>query len=344
MKKTLKVSFVLFLILVLGAGTFLGMHTTITFKRYNQMPLNQTVWSTSSNFKLEDIPTVQSNSDGSFKIMLINNAGFETGIYPNEVPTLNNLRKVIEFENPNFVIAMGDLVSGVFNVYALRAFASLMEEMQIKWAYTFGDNDGAKGLSNAGIANVLKEYPHSMLQVGPSNIAGFSNYFIHITHNSKIVFQLNFLDSNGVNSNTFIKQNQIDWFQWTKQKISQKLNRSVPSMLFTHVPLKEFAYLYESGNYEGSVNDVSVVEKRENSNLFEALKQVGDVKAVFAGQFRLNTMNGMYDNIHLSNTLWSGYHAYQWNFHNDYPRGTTMIELDTQTGLFETTNVYFNNI
>jgi len=92
------------------------------------------------------------------------------------------------------------------------------------------------------------------------------------------------------------------------------------------------------------VRDSAVVNIAENSNLFAAIKQMGSVKAMFAGHYHLNTLRGHYNDIYLANVRWSGHSTYWGMFHRYYERGVTIIDLDTTVQTMQVSDLLFKDL
>lgn len=344
MKKFIRFCFSMTLVAILGGASFLAFHLAMLSVQFNSEALPANNWEQGSAFDLNSIQNLEVNHDGSFRIMVLGDLHLVAGILPQDTRTLQAIRKAIVAQQPNLVVALGDVVNGFSNYYGLIALANLMEELQTNWAYVFGTKDGKTGLNNVGILNVLKNYPHSLTKNGPTNITGNGNYNLHLTNGANIVYQLNFLDSHGANAPRYIKADQIAWLNWVKNGVETTINKTLNSVLFTHLPIQEYSSLHQSENYEGEVRETLVVNKSENSNLFAALKQMGSVKAMFAGHYHLNTLRGYYDDIYLANVRWSGHSSYWGTFHPNYERGVTIINLDTTSQSMQVSDLLFKDI
>lgn len=336
------------IIIAIGSVLFMLIGSFFTYYYIEYQNLNNAInevvyWSEESEFNIEDIQSLATNQDGTFKIMQITDLHLINGLLPDDKKTLQLVEKLLVQETPDLVVATGDIFRGIANYFGVKALANLFERYHSYWAYVLGNHDGEAGLTNAGIVNLLSKYPHCLVQAGPENIAGNSNYFINLKNNNQTVFTLSFLDSNGSNKDKsdvlFIQDNQLDWYADTLSKIKAVGGEGLSSMLFTHIPVQEYNDLYLSGEYEGHVLDSGVVNEEENSNLFETMLQVGGVKAMFAGHYHLNTIRGEYNGIYLVNGLLTGHQSYFGDRHPEYDRGATIIELNTNDASFVLRNI-----
>lgn len=286
------------------------------------------------------VKTLEVNKNEPFKIMQVTDLHLKNGLIKPDRLGLENLKQTLLIEKPNLVVLGGDTVRGVLNYFTLKRLANLFEKTNTYFAYALGNHDGEDGLNNNGIFNLLKKYPHFIGLKSPSNVRGVSNYVIALTNNSESLITLGFLDSNPYDSNAkpiLIQKSQVNWYA---DLLKNEFN-NIPNILFTHIPIKEFELLYNSGNYKGKKLDSMVTEANQTSYLFEKIKEIGNTKAVFSGHHHLNTLMGEYEGVELVNGLWSGYASYFGNYHNDFKRGVTLIELNFNSNEMDIKDVIY---
>ena len=115
------------------------------------------------------------------------------------------MRKVLAWEQPDFVILNGDLVTGE-NTYALNSstyvdnIAAPLVEGGYSWASTYGNHDSKFNLSREALFAKEKKYAGAYTEHGPDGTDGVTNYVLPVFREAmaeKPVALLWFFDSRG---------------------------------------------------------------------------------------------------------------------------------------------------
>lgn len=150
----------------------------------------------------------------------------------------------------------------------------------------------------------------------------------------------------------YIKQSQIDWYEWVIKGIEKVNGGVVNSELFFHIPLPEFniAYaLYEKTlpeNYNGrdvingnfGLNRENVCSPYYNSGFFDKITALGSTKDIIVGHDHVNNSSIEYEGVRLTYGLKTGNGCY-WDESGEVS-GCTIIVIDNQ-GATSTEHKYY---
>lgn len=295
---------------------------------------------TNDNVKL------QFNSDGKFKIVQFNDTQDDENI---DRRTVELMEKVLDTEKPDFVVLNGDNISSGCNTamemkQAMNNVAQPMEQRGIKWAVTFGNHDEDStpnaGLYEEEMLQFYMAYKHNVNQPGERGITGTGNthLLIQSSQGSKATFNLWLLDSGRYAPDTIAGQDfegyptwdwlrfdQVAWYYETSKKLEEKLGYKVPSLMFIHIPLWEYRFMWyasvdgrSGADHARAVGKHQIVGERNedecpgpiNSGMFSAILGRGDVKGVFCGHDHVNTYHGNYYGVLLGYSGSTGFGAY----------------------------------
>lgn len=315
------------------------------------------------------IYTIAAKGD-SFKILQLTDIHLGGSILSisEDMKALHACYQLISETSPDLVVVTGDLVfplgvmSFSFNNSApVMQFANFMRNTGIPWAFTYGNHDTEelatlnrtevdllmKSLSYKSSKNFL--YPY----VQP-DIYGRSNQMIEIKAEDGSLMQALFLiDSNdyiasgGINEYDYIHDDQVEWYKRTVMGLSEREGHTVPSMIFTHIPLREYKEandLYEQGSgdvayYYGTLGE-KMIDKiccsKYESKLFETVLELGSTKAIFCGHDHYNNQSVEYKGIRLTYGYSIDYLAMPGIDKQTEQRGATLITIQ-RDGSFDIT-------
>ena len=324
----------------------------------NQIPAVETSSKSITYEEQTGIYTILATEE-DFKILQLTDIhlGGSNFSYRKDKLALSAVYKLIEYTKPDLVIVTGDLVfplgimSFSFNNSApIMQFASFMRNINIPWAFTYGNHDTEslavlseqevdalfQSLSFKKSRNLL--YPY----IQP-NIYGRNNQIIEIRNKENRLLQALFLlDSNsytgkGFDSYDYIHEDQVAWYEKSILDLSKKEGKMISSLAFFHMPLQEYqeAYtLYKEGSDEVLYHFGKIGEKKETiciskhpSSLFSKAVELGSTKAMFCGHDHLNTISLTYQGIQLTYGLSIDYLAYPDIEEKTEQRGATLITL-----------------
>ncbi|SFG10121.1 Calcineurin-like phosphoesterase [Desulfotomaculum arcticum] len=305
------------------------------------------------------------NSNGKFKIVQFTDIQQDKDI---DQRTIQLMEKVLDEEKPDFVMVTGDNLTGDCSTpesvsQAVYNIAQPMEKRAINWAVTFGNHDEEAaektGLNEEDMLKIYMSYNHNVNQPGVKNITGTGNMnlLIRDSKNKKAAFNLWLLDSGryapeeiagqdfkGYPDWDWLRFDQVRWYYETSEKLEQQYGYKVPSIMFMHIPLWEYRFMWyasvdgrSADNHSYAVTKHSIVGERNedecpgpfNSGLFAAMLERGDVKGVFVGHDHVNDYVGNYYGILLGYSASTGFDTYGLDGNEkDRLRGARIFNLD----------------
>ncbi len=178
-----------------------------------------------------------------------------------------------------------------------------------------------------------------MNQPGVRGITGTGNnhLLIRSSQGSKVTFNLWLLDSGRYAPDTIAGQDfegyptwdwlrfdQVAWYYETSKKLEEKLGYKVPSLMFIHIPLWEYRFMWYASVEEGPgpIMQEPLASTRLWGNGTKtnapvrsiaaclAILARGDVKGVFCGHDHVNTYHGNYYGVLLGYAGSMGFGTY----------------------------------
>lgn len=311
---------------------------------------------------------LQFNPNGKLKIVQFNDTQDDEYI---DRRTVQLMEKVLDSEKPDFVVINGDCITGGCDTplevkHAINNIAQPMEHRKIKWAITFGNHD-EDSTQNSGVNEdeMLKIYMSYAYNINTSEVkdltgTGNMNLLIKNSKGTDAAFNLWLFDSGRYAPQTIAGQNfqgyptwdwlrfnQVNWYSETSKKVEQQWGHKIPSLVFIHIPLWEYRYMWFGSVDERTDAQHSIAVKRHNivgernedecpgpvnSGLFSAMLERGDVKGVFCGHDHVNTYMGNYYGILLGYSGSTGFGAYGLpGADRNRLRGARIFNLDENT-------------
>ena len=257
-------------------------------------------------------PVPRIRKDGRFKIMQAADLHLSTGLgkcrdalpvghngdrCDADLRTLQFVEKLIDDEQPDFIMLSGDQVNGETAPDAQSAifkYAEMFARHKIPYAGIFGNHDDEGDLGRAESIAIMHELPYSLAESGPEDIDGIGNYVVEIlgrgsTSHSALTLYLFDTHSYSPDERQFrgydwVKPNQIQWFHETAQDLKKKHKEYTHihmDLAFIHIPLPEYRGL-EGYKHVGNWTEPTTAPGF-NSGLAEALVEEG-VVLVSCGQ------------------------------------------------------------
>ncbi len=234
-----------------------------------------------------------------------------------EARTKDFLAYVVETEKPDLIICSGDQVMSA-NVSEIREFIALMDTYQTPWVFVWGNHDAEGGLwgqskrevsaalANSGSPYLL--YADGYTEGGRENRCG--NFSIQVLDpaGERLVGALLILDSGTYDyENEAYQQITAGQIQWYRQEIDRlqalyttpeaNTGSTVPTIVFAHMPLPDFAVAYcKAARGEGAefvIEDSRFwggagAENAPASPLFTAMQEKGSTRAYFVGHYHVS--------------------------------------------------------
>ncbi len=290
-----------------------------------------------------------------------------------DLKALNAVAAMIKAENPDLVIVTGDLAYPIYmqagttnNKSGSVLFATLMEQLGVYWTLVFGNHDVESNsrYSKEDLLEIYSEYPHCLLQAGPSDIDGKGNQIINIVNSDNIITRsLILLDSHAYAEGHIpvihseydnIHENQIEWYKESVRELNEKNEQTMATLnpaiatkyanempeirtsLFFHIPLTEYADAwkeYSDNDFKDTedvvfhygILDEEVCCASSDDNMFETVLETGSTDSMFCGHDHVNTFSVDYKGVRLTYGMSIDYLAYIGISKEGAQRGCTII-------------------
>ncbi len=315
---------------LLFLGFFFGLSKT---KTYEDISRHTEVFELSSDpYDLIDAEerekafTIEYPFDGEFTLLWGTDFHLRRGPFNERKKVYALLEKAFVETDPDLTIITGDLLFSFSGDLMLKEFALFMKEHQRYWAFVFGNHDAQYPHDRVTLGDMLSEYPHPLFSRGEEWVLGESDYTIALTHQGEVVQALMMLDSHdhriyeGGRGPDYIYPSQIAWYEWVAQGLGE-----VPLYAYFHIPLPEYALMWESGQATGVMNNRFVNTPWENSGLFRTMVDTGTTVAIFCGHDHLNDFHGVWEDIALHTGRSASYGSYG---SKNYAKGVKTITLE----------------
>ncbi len=222
-------------------------------------------WTSNDTFDINDYKYITIDENATdVKIMQLADPQIKFGNFTSDTKTMDLIDKAIKYDKPDIIVCTGDLTCSINTYNAYKYFADFMEEREQYWTVTYGNHDAEFDCSKYTIWKLLSNYKYCLFDCGPNNIYGESNHIVNVKRGNEFVYSLIMLDSNMYpESNTkggiswvydWIHQDQVEWYSWVVDGL-KKVNSSIRSSAFWHIPTIEFAKMYYASNTERAILD-----------------------------------------------------------------------------------------
>lgn len=142
-----------------------------------------------------------------------------------------------------------------------------------------------------------------------------------------------------INEYDYIRDEQVKWYEKNVLALSRKEGYTIPSMLFFHIPLKEYKTandLYEKGGkevkyYYGTLGETmidKICTSDYDSRLFNTAVRLNSTKAMFFGHDHYNNQSLEYKGIRMTYGYSIDYLAMPGIEEDEEQRGATLITID----------------
>mmetsp|Transcript_54360 Transcript_54360/g.116077 ORF Transcript_54360/g.116077 Transcript_54360/m.116077 type:complete len:419 (+) Transcript_54360:92-1348(+) len=312
-------------------------------------------------------PILKVQEDGTFKLALFCDMHYGEGS-DKDVKSSNFQQTLLSLEKPNFVVIDGDASSNYASPLACKLphqqeackewflqnwehFTSVLQATNTPYAYTLGNHDRIPGKDLKPVPGNETDYSvpdhwimeqdirnqKSLTQDGPVSIHGASNYVVPIMDatGKEIVAYVWLMDSSdnncmGTTGWGCVYPDQVEWYRNTSKRLIAKDGRVIPGLMFHHIPLDEVntAWNDPSVSVWGSKGE-QVCCFSQNTGLFDAIKDVGNIWGVFHGHDHNNDFVASYHGVYIGFGRKSGYGGYGGSVADQ--RGSRIFELKQGT-------------
>lgn len=314
---------------------------------------------------------LQFNDDGEFRIMQIADIqdgpfllDITRDFLDDVIPAADPDLIVLSGDN----ISAGAATVGIHAIdlilveIAIGRFMSIFEKHNVPVAVVFGNHDAEKLVTKEEQMEMYKKYDNCIAVDEGEALYGCGTYNVPIyasNDTGKIAYNLWMIDSNmydEVNDGyDYVHEDQIKWYVETSNALKEQNGGvAVPSMMFQHIIVKEiydvivevpaaekdnYEYVEDDGKFyainpenlkTGVINEMPC-PATVNGGQFEAVKNQGDVVAMFFGHDHKNSFEVEYQGVDLVNTPGAGFNSY-----GDIGRGVRVIDIKEDTTKYET--------
>ncbi len=339
LKKTLKVLLILLAIIALLVAAFfiikaIGIKGT---------PSGIT-WDATKPFDPTTAGQLVKTDGEDFQILLFSDIQIGTDYFA-DTKALNMMDELVNQTNPDFIMTTGDNTYLVLADVLTPTIVQKLEGYGIPWGVTLGNHDSDGVTDRNWLGNQYEGAKNSLFKMGPENVYGVGNYVVNIVDAAgEPCYSLIMMDSN-VNRQyasgsdyDYIHPDQIDWYKWVVAG-----QENVPSMLFFHIPLPEFAEVktmwqaneLEAGTFFGEDKE-AVFAPPENSGLFDQVLELDNTTNIFVGHDHINSLSAEYKGVRLTYGLKTGPACY---FDADM-QGATLITVKDGTNEVVVEHIY----
>jgi len=264
--------------------------------------------------------------DGRFAVMQITDLHYTGNDWMSgQVPA--TLTRLIEQEKPDLIVLTGDIIYRRPGAAFMREICAAIAAMGVPYAVTLGNHDAEQGISQDELHALLRTLPGCVN--GRYCEAGSKDFVIPVLANdgSREEARIYVMDSNDYNADDHsykgFEPGQVAWYREQCAAAAVRNDRKVMGLLFCHVPLNEYAEAYRTGFVSGNRLEHEC-PPRDNSGMFRALADGGEVIGIFAGHDHSNDYIAQKEGIALCYGRYSGgYGEYQ-----DLVSGVRMIRLE----------------
>lgn len=287
-----------------------------------------------------DVHDFRFRPDGSFKVLQFTDTHYVAGD-PRSQRALDNVREMLDAENPDLVIHTGDIIFGNPAAQSAREILQPMVERGIPFAVALGNHDSDFELSRSEIFDVVRSISGNINSPVKEGIYGCSNDVITLSSSKGVerVFYLfdsgSYIDFRGEKGYDYIRHSQIGWYRGHSQALTEANGGiPVPSYAFFHIAVREFndALRTDERDLIGTSCE-KPCPSNYNSGLIANFKEMGDVEAVICGHDHDNDYVMKYGDMFYMFGRFSGCDTV---YNNIGPSGARIFEFREGTPGFST--------
>ncbi|MCO6026234.1 metallophosphoesterase family protein [Prevotella cerevisiae] len=249
---------------------------------------------------------------GQFKIVQFTDLHFQQD-NPASKQATECIKEIISSEKPDLIVVTGDIVYSTPGKTAMQTVLNIFKEEKKPFCMLFGNHDPEQGTPLDTLYDMMQKAPYSVM---PERQGKLFDYSLPVksedgTKTEMVIYGMDTHDyskTKGVGIYQEFYPEQVTWYRNTSAGYTEKNNgKPLPAISFMHYPLPEY-------NYAMTDPDVIMSGTRMergcssalNAGMFDAMKQCGDMMAVFCGHDHDNDCSMMYYGVLLSYGRFSG--------------------------------------
>lgn len=292
-----------------------------------------TEWSVTDEFTEDYCAEIAKDPDEDFVILNLADVQLKDDVLYDETgeKSAEQIDRLVRETEPDLITLTGD------NAWGTMAYIELIKQVDsygIPWAPVMGNHDGQCLISEFWAAYLLYKAENCLFEFGPEDM-GYGNYIINITENGKIIHTLFMMDTHNnaeytledgsvIGGYDHLWDNQIEWYKWAVNGISDVAGKTVESTVIMHIPVCEYKDAWKKfyGSEETGVLasefapeaqgvcGESVCSAPVNNGFFSVCKELGSTKNMLVGHDHANNFQIIYEGISLNYALKTGYGSY----------------------------------
>ncbi len=279
-------------------------------------------------------------TDGRFRILQLTDLHWKDDA-ANCDTTEATIRALVAAEKPGLIALTGDVVTYEPATAGWKHIVRILDSLEVPFTIGIGNHD-AEYLTRDSIFTLAMASPYYVGDRGPATLHGRGNTLLPVIGaDGKTAAMIYCLDSNDDPASEiygpydWIHFDQIQWYRQKSDSVTAAAGGTpVPSLMFFHIPLQEYAGVMGDPNTFGCAKEGAGASSAINSGLFASLLEQGDVMGVFVGHDHENDFVGLNRGIALGFGRCTGTQAY-----GDAHRGGRIIELREGERRFDTWTV-----
>lgn len=286
-------------------------------------------------------PELRFKEDGTFKILQLSDPHWD-GAPERNARLEEIITKVVDKENPDFIMLTGDVVLNPNEVMSQwKDVINILESTSIPYSVVPGNHD-PECADMDEVYDLLLQQPHFIGEKGPEELTGIGNFALEVKASDgsdKTQAVMYCFDSGNISSSRedygyyyWLEADQIDWYKARSREYkAANGNKPVPSVAFFHIPLPEYNYIRPIDRHGFFGERVCCPEI--NSGMYFSMSQMGDIMGTFVGHDHNNDFIGKFFNIALAYGRTTG-----WGLSRECEAGGRVIILKEGKHQFETYN------
>lgn len=297
--------------------------------------------------------SVIKGDDTPFKVMQITDLHIGGGYLSRheDLKALSMVKSAINRVKPDIVVITGDLACSKAhlsfsrnNLNSFRIVTTMLENMGVPYAITFGNHDADKKtmFERRGLTDYLVSRKRSLFAITKETkvITGYSNYLVKLRNSDgKINSVLYMLDSNeythrhAIKTYDYIHEDQVTWYKESVDRLNKENGKLVPSHMFFHIPIIEYKDAWDDlsnkkshTKYFYGTMDEKISPSKIHSKIFDAVLAKKSTKAIFCGHDHLNDFSVEYKGVRLTYGQSADCILYSKNLMEH--KGVTVLKID----------------
>ncbi len=303
---------------------------------------------------------LQYGKDGKFRIMQIADI---QDYFPMKTITKKVLKAALKQYPVDLIVLTGDNIgsSSVIKPYSalcINEFMSIFEKNGTPVAMVFGNHDDEGTTATKAFQLSVYERYKCFIgcageDFGDDNLCTYYVPIYSSRDKNNMVSNVWLIDSgtynheNDLGGYACVTKEQIDWYVSTSKSLEAEYGRKIPSLMFQHIVIPEIwdaldehdnpteGSVEHNGKYytlpegaKGTLGETPCPPNYSNGQ-FTAVKERGDVMAMFFGHDHVNSYEFNYEGVDLVNTAGVGFRSY--NGANEGVRIITLSESEPDT-------------